>query len=122
MMHRGIPAVFVQKKKSTVERIHKKAKDCKTSSNKTYLWHYFRQLRNEYISDLRAAEENYFNRQFDSVNCSKKRGKGWWKTVNYFVKGGQTNNNYLLVDNVVVSDNKSKAEALNSFFLKSKSD
>ena len=76
-------------KKRKVERIHKKAKDCKTS-NKTYFWHYFRQLRNEYISDLRAAEENYFNRQFDSVNCSKKRGKGWWKTVNYFVHGGQT--------------------------------
>ena len=104
--------------KRKVDRIHRKAKSTRHLNN-AHIWHYFRALRNQYISDLRAAEEDYFNRQFDIVNKSKRKEKRWWKTVNHFLKGSQdSSNSHLLVDDIVISDNQSKAAALNSFFLK----
>ena len=36
------------------------------------------------ISNLRSAKKQYFDRQFYLVNYSKKKGKGWWKTVIIF--------------------------------------
>ena len=108
-------ALRAQKRK--VDRIHNKAKSSK-HSHKTYLWRYFCDLRNKYITDLRRAEQEYYEKQFDLVNHTKKKGKNWWKTVSFFVKGNQNvEENYLLEGDTVISEPKSKAEVLNNFFL-----
>ena len=104
--------------KRKVDRIHNKAKSSK-NHNKIHLWRFFRDLRNKYINDLRSAEEEYYQRHFDLVNNSKQKGKRWWKTVGYFIKGDPNyGENYLLDGDTVVSDAKSKAEVFNNFFAK----
>ena len=53
------------------------------------------------------------------IDLTNKKGKNWWRTVGYFVKGNQHyEDNYLLDGDIVISEPKFKAEVLNNFFLK----
>ena len=99
--------------KRKVERIHKRAK------KKPSLWPYFRQLRNKYIDDLRHAEENYYGKLEETINQNTgQKNKSWWHTVKFFLHKNQSSEiPALFHDNTTFTDNETKAQILNDFFI-----
>ena len=82
------------------------------------LWPYFRQLRNQYIEDLRQAEENYFERLENNLNNDHKRKKSWWHTVKFLLRKNEVSDiPALFHDNKTFTDNDAKAQLLNDIFI-----
>ena len=81
-------------------------------------WTNYNRIRNDYHEQLENAESQYNNKLSATLQNSKRRNKSWWRTVKYFLnKNHSSSIPSLLCDDKHISDNASKAEAFNSFFL-----
>jgi len=69
----------------------------------------FKSARNKFVSQLRRAKKNYF------ANLNPRDQKRFWKTVKKLSKSGSSIPS-LSHNGVTVSDDKDKANLLNSFF------
>ena len=100
--------------KRGVVRAHKKAK----KHDRPEDWANFRNLRNDYQEHLQSAEEQY-NLKLSASLCNPgTKNKTWWRTVKYFLNRNHCSNiPPLLHNDEYISDNFSKAEVFNSFFL-----
>ena len=97
-------------------RLHNKAKN---SNNNIQVWAYYRRFRNHYQDELKLAEEMYNKKLKDKLREGKTKDKAWWRTVKQFLgRAKDHTTSSLLWEDKVLSDDKSKAEALNSYFLK----
>ena len=96
-------------------RIHRKAK----SKDSPQIWEKYRKIRNETISKISEAKENFNKSKADEIKTSRNHNpKQWWKLVKDFFNnsGSSSLNNPLIVDGQVLNDNYEKACALNNFF------
>ena len=99
-------------------KLHRLAKSINTAK----CWSDFREFRNHYNFKIREAkiksQEKDAESLRDPVNLTPKK---WWRLAKSFIKEDSTRNSCypsLKVNNDLISDDKEKAEAFNSFFLK----
>ena len=98
-----------------VKRLFHKAKKSKSTEH----WEDYKKERNNYQSELDDAEETYKKSKAESLVKSRNT-KEWWGTVKDMLgRGGQDTypTMHNSSENTFVSDNKSKADLFNSFFL-----
>ena len=98
-----------------VHRAYNKAKDHKYD---VHFWNSYTTIRNQYQEQLKTAETNYNNKLGVSLKNATKKNKAWWRTVKYFLNRNQSSAiPSLFHDNCHITDNLSKAEIFNKFFL-----
>ena len=102
--------------KRKLDRVHKQAK--LTNANDD--WAKYRELRNEYISELRISEAAYEQKLASSLQTSNNVSpKRWWSVAKSFL-GIQPNYELPAMesdDGKIISDNTLKADEFNRFFL-----
>ena len=98
------------------ERARKEARRLNTER----LWQKFRDLRNLYNRSIIEAKEIYNNKLCDLLADQSKKGtKNWWRVAKNFM-GNNTSSTYPPLfqnNNLTVTDNESKCNLFNNFFL-----
>jgi hypothetical protein len=82
-------------------------------------WHKFKTLRNEVVSLIRTAKQNYFQKLAISLKSETLTSKDWWKLLKNFISPADKQTIPPLFNPVtykVVFDSFSKAKILNEFF------
>ena len=106
----------LRKLKRQIVKVRKKAIRLGTE----YWWNSYRPLRNEYNRSLENAKIEYdlSLRQYLWSNRGHLSQKKWWKIAKSFL--GQNTKSYippLIVNDDILTDNKSKASAFNDYFI-----
>ena len=99
-------------------QVKRKYETAKSLNYETGAWTAFCQLRNYYQERLKSAEEEYNNKLRADLKNPHRKNKCWWRTVKYFLNRNHSSTvPSLLHDDKHISDNHTKAEIFNSFFL-----
>ena len=96
------------------DRKHKRAKILNTAVS----WAAFREARNTYVNAVKEAKSMFENSNYSYlVNEGKEKPKKWWTILKSLL--GQTSDTIIPpieVDNEIITDDKAKANAFNTFF------
>ena len=96
------------------KRLYRKAKQTQTQ----YHWTRFKVIRNEVVNLIRESKKAYYDKLANKLT-SNIRSKDWWRILKDFIKSDSDHHTCppILIDNdIAISDNREKANLLNSFF------
>ena len=81
-----------------------------------YRWNKYNRLKNNYLEELRKAEEQYQEKLAKSLK-DDQNSRQWWSTVKEFLgKGNDSSYPTLEINGSYFTDNKSKSDIFNDFF------
>ena len=100
---------YIRKRK----RAYKKAK----GSNNNHLWQKFRHLRNTVIDMIRKSKNKCKENTTNKLKSQTLSSKDWWSTLKSVISpNSKTSIPPLKKDDIIISDDLEKANALNDFF------
>jgi hypothetical protein len=68
-------------------------------TNDTYHWNIFRQFRNETVSAIRLAKDNYYNKLAEKLNSNSLTSKDWWTLLKSFIRPSSDQKINAILDN-----------------------
>ncbi|KAH3890067.1 hypothetical protein DPMN_014136 [Dreissena polymorpha] len=100
-------------------RKRKRAYRIAKTKKSDYHWSKFRTIRNQTISFIRQAKNQYYDSLSDKLKENNDTPKNWWKILKSFINKPNNNMNSHIInplDNSTVTDCFEKANILNTFF------
>ncbi|MCG8047067.1 MAG: reverse transcriptase domain-containing protein, partial [Candidatus Thiodiazotropha endolucinida] len=77
----------------------------------------YKQVRNQVTAFIRKAKNDELNKLKNKLKDPNINQKDWWKTLKNFIKPEQQSSTPpLKADNIIISDEKEKADLLNDYF------
>ena len=108
-MHNEIRKLIRKRK-----RIHKRAK---ASNNDQNIWEQYRKTRNEVVSAIRKAKNNYYNKLAGLADKNVKNSKLWWKISKQLLNNTKKSEYPALNSNgSLIENDYEKAQLFNDYF------
>ena len=89
------------------------------SNNTATTWENYRIIRNEYFNEIKTAKKNFDDCKLKSLAEKKNSPKQWWSLIKQVQQSNSCNEGIppLEVNDQILTDDKDKANAFNTFFL-----